>query len=335
MTGFVAPALDGRDPLGFLAAAGTLRLLSDHVDQSAALGFDEVSGRARLAADSLRDLGDCIAAVQTVFDRLGDAVVPGMPADFPPPGAAPDHLRVAPSEMAELVTARGWRDRASSPRLAYKWIRALVTDLAVDQQGRSAITRFAAPSGRQSFSTMFTGTKDAVAQRSTALREAFTGWRRVAGYTGEYLDHRVLMSGADAPSKADVAERGVPGAAWLALMALPLFPATAAPVGRERAVAGWQRRGREHVWCWPLWRGMLRARQVEVLINHPGLQLRARPGGSASSADAAEYALSDAGAAALQRLGVFAACAAGRQRIPGRKSDGVLVHRATIPLQRR
>ncbi|ROO62540.1 hypothetical protein EDC02_4521 [Micromonospora sp. Llam0] len=34
------PALDGRDPLGFLAALGTLRLLADHHDPVTALSFD-------------------------------------------------------------------------------------------------------------------------------------------------------------------------------------------------------------------------------------------------------------------------------------------------------
>lgn len=329
--GFIAPAMDGRDPLGFLSAAGTLRLLADHVDPTATLAFDETTGQARFAAQRLGGLEDCIAAIEGVIEDLGDACAPGMPADFPPPGAAPDRLRVDPAEIAQL--AASWTGGAASPELALAWVRALVTDLAVDNAGRAAITRFASPSGKQSFSTMLVGTRQELTERPGAIREAFLGWRRVAGYTGEYLDHRVLMSGADAPSKADIAERGVPGATWLALMALPMFPATAS--GRERTAIGWQRHGRDPVLCWPLWRDGIGRRAIEVLINHPGLRLTAGsdpaprdpPGGRMT------LRLTPSGSAALSRLGVFAVCVAARKRIPGRKSDGVLVPRQVLALQ--
>ena len=314
---FVAPALVGQDPLGFLAAVGTLRLLAEHWDSTATLHFDSIQGMACFGGDTLPDLNACVSAVGSVFADLGTSSIPGMPPDFPPPGPAPDKLRADPEQLRDKAAT--WAASAQDPAVAYRWVRALVTDIAVDRSGRAAITPFAAPSGKQSFSTMFVGTKAAVEARPSALREAYVGWRRVPGYTGEYLDHRVLMSSADAPTRGDAKERGVPGATWLALMALPVFPVTGS--GGRRSAVGWQRVAGRDMWRWPLWSQPLDVANVSLLVNHPALALKS------STELARTSARRD-----LRRLGVFAVAMAGRKRIPGRKSDGVLVPLNAIAL---
>lgn len=319
---FIAPALDGRDPLGFLAAVGTVRLLGEMIDPSARLAFDPITGQAQFAVDGIAGLDRCVAAIQAIVNDLGDAVVPGMPASFPPPGAAPDQMRVPPGEIAEM--AKTWADAWGDDVVVHRWVRALVTDIAVDRAGRAAISPFAAPSGKQSFSTMFAGACEAVRNRPQALHEAFVGWRRVPGYTGEYLDHRVLMSSADAPSKSDIAERGVPGATWLALMALPLMPVTADVSGARTAV-GWTRIRGQREWHWPLWRRPYSVRAISLLLNHPAVPHMGRLLDAANHDQQVRRQ-----AAELSRLDVFAVSVAARNRIPGRKSDGVLVPKGVV-----
>lgn len=316
MTAISLPALDGRDPLGFLAAVGVLRLVTLYRDEGAKLSFDPATGTSLLLTPIIGDVDGLAEVLAAVLDDIGAGAVPAMPADFPPPGAAPDRLRVRPAQIAPL--AYRWMGELDEPSRAVEWVRALVTDVAVDREGRAAITPFAAPSGKQSFSTMFAKTNDAVRRRPTSIAEALTGWRRVAGYTGEYLDHRVLVSSADAPSASDAVERGVPGATWLALMALPSFPVTAAY--RRRVAPCWQQVARRATMRWPLWQRPADLSAVSTLITHPALAL----------ADEEHLADGDAAAARLRRLGVFCVAVATRHRVPGRKSDGVLVARNVI-----
>jgi hypothetical protein len=138
------------------------------------------------------------------------------------------------------------------------------------------------------------------------MTEAFTGWRRHEGFTGEYLDHRVLNDAA-ASATGKSGERGVPGATWLAVMAIPLLR-----VAVDRGRAGgtlWRRRGQESVAVWPLWQPALDVAAVRVLLEHPAVK-------------------ADAGGedwARLRALGVFQLGGAKRRAVPRRKSAGVLV----------
>lgn len=316
MTEILLPALDGRDALGFLAALGAFRLCTEELADDVRLRFDRETARAVLSADSLADLRDVVELVSEVFARLDDGQVPDLPDDFPPPGEAPDRLRVRLDDVRALPDR--WEGRAD-PNLMLRWLRALITDLAADDKGRTAITPYAAPSGKQSFSTMFSSTRDAVRARSSAFHEAFAGWRRVAGCTGEYLDHRVLVSAADAGDGRTGQERGVPGATWLALMALPLLPVTLA-AGRALAV-GWQVVGRRPVLRWPLWDRPLDTDGAAALLSHPALMLEEQDG---------ELRLGDSERERLRCLNVFAVACAERRRIEGRNFAGVLVPRVTI-----
>ncbi|MGB8380595.1 MAG: hypothetical protein WCG47_04975, partial [Dermatophilaceae bacterium] len=112
-----------------------------------------------------------------------------------------------------------------------------MTDLSVDTNGRADISLFAAPSGRQSTRTMLEKPLAHVRTHPTVLPEALMGWRRYPGVSGEYLDHRVLSGAVDTPD-GKPAERGVPGATWLALMSYPLLRTTA--VGGTPMTTCWQ-----------------------------------------------------------------------------------------------
>jgi hypothetical protein len=139
------------------------------------------------------------------------------------------------------------------------------------------------------------------------LREAMVAWRRYPGVTGEYLDHRVLFDAVDAPD-GKPAERGVPGATWLALMAYPLLRTTA--TGGEPMSTGWQEFGRRagRRMVYPLWSSPLDPAAVKAVLSHPVLA-GAEPGAPPPAATL---------------LSVFWIGHAGRRRIPGRNFAGVL-----------
>ena len=303
MTLTVLPALDGRDPLGFLAAVGALSVLSS-VDPSTRLSFQEDTALAVIHG-RWEGLDDLAAELTAVFERVRAAgeLIPGAGTAFPPPklGSEPDPLRVVPERLGEVVAAADGNDTRIG------WLGCLVTDLAVDAAGRVAITPFAAPSGQQSFNSMFSKAAEEVARRpGDRLREALGHWVRVPGFTGEYLDHRVINDAAGSPAGKSE-EMGVPGATWLALMALRQFPH--AGDGQSPVTTGWQRVRRRWLFVWPVFAPALDPRAVATLLCHPALRLDA-----SGSPDRG----------ACRGLGVFHVGRAYRRRIAGRNFAGVL-----------
>jgi len=304
------PALDGRVPLGFLAALGTVHLLSERSDRAPRLAWsttdctallDSGHGTVDELVDELQHIADCVPE---------GGVLPGLPTDLPPPGAAPDPLRLPRARLRELAVTTYRRDGPSAER----WLASLVTDLSLDERGRAGISLFTAPAGRQSMRTMLEKPLADLRRRPTALREALTGWRRCPDVTGEYLDHRAVFDAADAPDGRP-RMRGVPGATWLALMAFPLLRTTA--VAGSRVSSGWQngpgrsggRRPREDPrLVYPLWSAPVDGHAIVALLEHPVL-LGAGPGPAPSPARA---------------LSIFWVGAAERRPLPGGKSSGVL-----------
>lgn len=310
MTMIDLPALDGRVALGFLAACGTQRLLEEHASiEAPTLSWDTTRGTARLGT---------AATLDVVIDLLVDiarsvpdgALLPEGPADFPQGGGGSDPMRMDRSEFRSTVD--GWR-KAYRRGFVDRWVPAMVTDQSTDDRGRVDVTTFAAPSGQQKFRTMFERSLDQVRDRPELIREALCAWRRYDGISGEYLDHRVLRSAADTSSGQNN-EAGVPGATWLALMALPWFPAAAHAT--HGLSTGWQRhrRGQRNIFVWPLWHAPLRPAGVRTIITHPALRL---------ADDSAEPTVDGA---QLRSLSIFTVCGATRQpqRTPSRKFAGVL-----------
>jgi hypothetical protein len=304
VTGLTLPALDGRTPLGFLAALGVLRLVTDHTGHPARLAWSRQNCAAVLH-HAQPDIDALIADLTAVTDSIPEhGVLPRTSADFPPPGEAPDNLRLtrpAFTEYAHRVTS------ADDGPAVERWLGALVTDLSVDDKERVDISPYAAPSGKQSTRTMLEKPLAQVRKHPSLLREALIAWRRYPGISGEYLDHRVLFDAVDAPD-GKPAERGVPGATWLALMAYPLLRTTAA--SGEPMSTCWQNLGRRsgRRMIYPLWSSPLDTAAVQAVLSHPVLA-NAEPG--VAPPDAAP-------------LSVFWIAHAARRRIPGRNFAGVL-----------
>lgn len=301
------PALDGRKALGFLAALGTTRLLERWDGEQPSLRWARDTSAAVI--HTRHETADALAErlVEIARSIPENGVLPGVPADFPPPGAAPDGLRLPPEQLgnlaARLVTA-------PDPELE-AWLASLVTDLTVDDNGRSDISLMAAPSGKQSMRTMLEKPLQAVRENPESIREALLGWRRYPGITGEYLDHQVLFDAAHSGTGKSE-ERGVPGATWLALMAYPLLRTTAsltAAGNGEPITSGWHRRTkRPPSFVYPLWTEPLGVDAIVALLDHPLWE------------DAVDGALPPEAAA----LTVFSVHRFQRRRIAGRTFSGVM-----------
>lgn len=296
------PALDGRKALGFLAALGLTRLLEVYDGDVPKLAWtrDAVTAILRTRHRTVNDLADRLAEIALSIPQQG--VLPGVPTELPPPGAAPDRLRVPPAALRELAA----RLAPEPDPEVEAWLTSLVTDLSLDDKGRSDVSLMAAPSGKQSMRTMLEQPLAKIRANPDCLREALVGWRRYPGVTGEYLDHQVLFDAADSGAGKSE-ERGVPGATWLALMSYPMLRTTA--TGTEPITSGWHRRPRTPpTFLYPLWTTPLGRDAIVALIEHPLWKL------------AVNGMLPDEAGA----LGVFAVRRFRRQRIPGRTFAGVL-----------
>lgn len=306
MTHLSLPALDGRAPLGFLSALGVLRLLEESTASTLrprlSWATDTCTAVLHDGPETIDDLVDVLTRIVTSIPEGG--VLSGVAPDLPPPGEAPDRLRL-PRDQHRTLAEKIWREDGEAGE---RWMASLVTDLSVDDKKRADISLFTAPSGKQSMRTMLEKPLALVRKRPELLREALTAWRRYPGVSGEYLDHHVLFDAVDAPDGRP-AERGVPGATWLALMSYPLLR-TGSP-GRDPVTTGWQQirpgaDGRRFVY--PLWSRPLDSHAARLLLTHPILE-RAQPGPPPAPA-------------AL--LSIFLVCHAERRRLTGRTFAGVL-----------
>lgn len=333
-------ALDGRLPLGFLAACGTLRLLAQTTKEDGPrprLAWDPMNATAVLHTDL--DLDEVIETLQKTVAKIDkDALLPGIPATWPsakkPNRHWPknDSMRVPIEEFRTSVDQ--WRQAPSPGDPTDEWVPAMVTDLVVEQAAKPTadysgacveITPFAAPSGRQTFFTMLDKTLAAVRQNPELLREALLSWRRYDRITGEYLDHHALRSATDrTDGKSN--EAGVPGATWLAVMSLPMWP-TYGTGSHKPLAGGWQRVGRRSVFVWPLWSDALDIDAVRAVATLPGLRVQPTENDRNKSWSEVSVNLSP-----LRPYSIFLVQAAHRHQIEGRNFAGVL---APVPVRLR
>jgi len=326
------PALDGRRPLGFLAALGVLRLLAAHTPRRPRLSWHPGGLHARLHLAQPAGIDDVVVDLQAIAAGLDEAhgYLPGTGISLPlrriPGAPRNDGMELTP---AALTAHYGrWRDTVEPGDLLDDWIAALITDHGTSdrrRQGPAPVelvqrTPYVAPTAQQTLHTILEKATTPSRPPASALREALLGWRRHLDYTGEYLDDHVLHGPVDSARGGGGEERGVPGATWLALMALPLLP-TFGPVqrdadsGRRAAAVGWQHDDNKPVMRWPIWRPPLDLHAIRALLVHPALRLRPSAG---------TWAV--ANPAAAQALDLLAVCAADRLviRTSGSNSKRVL-----------
>jgi hypothetical protein len=326
MTTIVCPALRNDDTLGFLAAVGLLELSTTALGLHAHLGWDGVGGAAILHAD-IDDLEDLISQLHHLAENLhaDDRVTPAPWADLIPPrqtragrDAAAletrppvDTMRMTPGAVADHYR-RCAEEEADGDHNSGRWLAALVSQLATDDKAarlNPLLPRANQMTTHQQYRLFIA----AVASSPDFLREALTEWRRYPRPgdppatrntgTGAYLDTRALHD-ATTTGHGQPQNTSVPGATWLALMSLPLFPHAGEGPG---GTVGWTTGKAGPTFRWPVWTRPLDLWAVTALIALPQI---ARPD------------LTAAAAAEMRAFGVIARCSSSRRRLP--KQAGVL-----------
>jgi len=207
-------------------------------------------------------------------------------------------------EQARARLAAEQEKELAGERVAARWWCATVNQLGIEQGDRFCeLTPLYARTGRQTLYQLYHDYLDAVAKRPSLLREALVEWRRVPDDSGANIDSRALRD-AVVGGNGKALNAAVPGATWLALMAVPFFPLGGDGV-RPFAI-GWDTTrpgGRPRTLVWPVWREPLDRAVVEVLVAHPLVRAAEDSHG-------------------LEALGVVAVLRASRQRLAN--SDGPL-----------
>lgn len=110
------PALDGRNPLGFLATLGLHQLLATHADHDATLSWHPTTCLPTLGTVRFTGLDELAAwLVELAIGQPEEVLQPGWPPGFPPLGEAPDKLVPQRSAFPGVVSSTP-RPRDSSGR---------------------------------------------------------------------------------------------------------------------------------------------------------------------------------------------------------------------------
>lgn len=128
------PALLGDSPLAILAAIGTLRLIHDFTDNNARLHWNTTDHRPVLTS-SLATVDEVAEALVDIVRTMPEGVsVPGGPMGFPPPGEAPDKLRVPQGKLHSFAENLFPEISETESATMFSWLTSLITDLAATSE---------------------------------------------------------------------------------------------------------------------------------------------------------------------------------------------------------
>lgn len=273
MTALRLRALPADSVLGFLAAVGTLRLVTEELDDSAATLCwpDGPFSAASLQSDfgSIESLVDALAGLVERTKSAGQ-LFPEVDG-FPPVGDT--ETSADPTSRLSLEDGRGLAISGRRSTALLRWGQATVSmvppiDRRTGDAGFLEKSRFLR-AGPGTVWVPRTLAPVLELTTPTTLREAFDGWRRTDGFIGAYLDHRADVDKATGQGKRDAPKRGVPGATFLALMSLPLFPVRS-PDRFASETVGWvSARSVPKGFQWPVWSDPLGLASIAALVDHP------------------------------------------------------------------
>jgi len=250
----VLTGLDGSNPLAFMAALGTLRIIGQSPGAPIRLSWRE-EGRWRPVLHLPPGAADPADAVMMDLRTWKNA--PELSLQYEKEGKSGKKVRdlkPRPGVFKKFLQ-KAVKEAAGQRRFA-DFAAAYGTDMARDGKGNTKPTAFHFTAGQQNFLEMVAQLAEGV--RKEHIDEALFGpWRYESelpvlrwDVSGERL--YALLASDPAGEKA----RGVPGADWLAFQALPLFPCfpEAALGGTARVVTtGFEGHGKDFVFRWPLW----------------------------------------------------------------------------------
>jgi hypothetical protein len=255
-------ALNGSNPLGFLAALGTLRLLSQ--------GHDEVRMRWRRPDGTWRpQLQGSSLTEDTVCDRLI-----ANPQWAPAEGftAALGKNLTVPAETFRPFAQAACLSATASDRRMADFATAFGCELCVEEdKGRIEYTQlcFITGSGHQDFLGTISALQTNVT-RAHVYDALFGDWRKDKGSSMRWDPGDAAEYALQWDDPGPKGAWAVWGANRLAAEALPLF--TTAPTRQGLRTTGFQRRKRQVEFTWPIWSDFLRLESIRSLLSLAQLQ---------------------------------------------------------------
>jgi len=255
-------ALDGANPLAFLAALGTLRVLTRVLPEyDPRLSWEQRLGAWRPLLWTAEPLGEariCEALckngvdIAAMFseDLLADTVS-ASPKNKKGEVSWKDKLKFPVGPFRDFCRAAS-DSLSASPEFAAAWAGETATNIE-DGQDLALRTRFDFTAGQQAFVGMLRELKESC-NAPDLQRSLFTGWRYSTTAVSmrwdtqdEKRQYALQSSDPTKSSNPPIADRG---ANFLAVEALPLFPLVP---NRGAGQAGFEGKGNDRCWSWPIW----------------------------------------------------------------------------------
>lgn len=258
-------ALEGKNPLGFLAALGCV---------AAVARAEQPASRPRLTWTADVVPHAVLDSCATDSDELIDLLLADLSSwqnslilEWALEGELIDEVKLPPEELhvwAQDVVAGASTDRRDADLFC-----GLVAETAVDNNGNTKPTDLHFMAGRQRFLRMARELRDNItaADLEEALFGPWTNMSPLPTFDWDCAAERVWALRAGDPSKEK--KLGVPGANWLAFTALSFIPVLA---HRQRVVTtGSSGTWKQGKWMWPLWSVPLTVDTIRSLLVLDGL----------------------------------------------------------------
>jgi len=237
-------AIDGTNPLGFLAALGVLDALHRAGKSPTLRWTDDLVPMALVSG--VADADGLVAVLETDRARWPSSVVLNGPS-----GARLDDAKPASDVLSRWAAEVVEAERANADLFA-----ALVSEGGVDGKGNGKPTHLHFTAGQQKFLTMVRELAANVS--SERLSEALFGpWREDSPLPSlSWSSHGERLYALRAVNPATDKRLGVPGADWLAFLGLVFFPTCVTT--RRDGVLALRTSGCDQPWKrsalrWPLW----------------------------------------------------------------------------------
>ncbi len=272
-------ALDGANPLAFLAALGTLRLLTRILPQyHPRLNWEQRMGAWRPAlwtAEPLDEARICEELWRNGLDLTGmfsddllASTITASPKNKKGEASWKDKLKFPVNPFRQFCCSA--RER-SSVLAEFAAVWAAETGSSDEEEGNQIAfrTRFDFTAGQQAFVGMLRQLKE-ICTRADLQRSLFTGWRYSTGAVSMRWDtqdekRQYALQSSD-PTKSNNPPVADPGANFLAVEGLPLFPLVP---NRQAGQAGFDGKGDGRSWSWPIWTHPIGLDVVRSLLAVP------------------------------------------------------------------
>lgn len=261
MTHIDLPALEGTNPLGFLAALGALAVTARmRPEMTVRLSWKDAAVPTP-QLHGLQNLDDIVEAVLEDRDAWEDSVA----LYWPPKGPYWKDVKLTQSEVKEWLSAAESAVESDNSR-SLSLVVALVGQVSVDRSGSAKPTDLHFTAGQQQFLDMARQLHENI--DAGHVVEALEGpWRYdsdMKSFKWDVTDDRVYALSAVNPTTE--AKLTVPGAEWLALMGMTMLPVvgTSGRTLTPGCDGDWHRGG---TFSWPLWRPGLSVSVVKSLLT--------------------------------------------------------------------